>query len=155
VARYNRVNACSKTILDVGEADMGRELDIRMQLDDMKAELTEEEALRFDMALRDKLRDTGTMTLLAVLGFIGIAGIHRFMLGQVGMGILYLLTGGLCWIGTIVDMARMSSMVTEYNLRTEYDELRLFQAAKAARERRAAREGPPEQGEEEAPPEEG
>lgn len=147
---------------------MGRELDIRMQLDDMKAELTEEEALRFDMALRDKLRDTGTMTLLAAIGFIGVAGIHRFMIGQVGMGILYLLTGGLCLIGTIVDMARMSSMVTEYNLRIEYDELRLFLAAKAARERRAAREGPeatppapgepregpPEQPKEEAPPEE-
>ena len=133
---------------------MGRELDTRMQLDDMKAELTEEEALRFDMALRDKLREPGTMTLLAAIGFIGVAGIHRFMLGQVGMGILYLLTGGLCWIGTIVDMVRMSSMVTEYNLRVEYDELRLFQAAKAARERRAAREGQPEQPKEEAPPEE-
>ena len=35
--------------------------------------------------------------------FLGIIGIHRFYLGHIGIGILYLLTGGLCGIGWIVD----------------------------------------------------
>lgn len=36
--------------------------------------------------------------------FFGALGIHRFYLGHIGMGILYLLTGGLCGIGVIVDL---------------------------------------------------
>lgn len=35
---------------------------------------------------------------------LGALGIHRFYLGHIGIGILYLLTGGLCGIGVIVDL---------------------------------------------------
>lgn len=35
--------------------------------------------------------------------FLGYFGIHKFYEGKVGMGILYLLTFGLCGIGWIVD----------------------------------------------------
>ncbi len=35
--------------------------------------------------------------------FLGGLGIHRFYLGHIGMGILYLLTGGLCGIGWFID----------------------------------------------------
>lgn len=35
--------------------------------------------------------------------FLGVLGIHRFYLGHIGMGILYLLTAGLCGIGALVD----------------------------------------------------
>lgn len=34
---------------------------------------------------------------------LGYLGIHRFYVGKVGTGILYLLTGGLAGIGIIVD----------------------------------------------------
>jgi TM2 domain-containing membrane protein YozV len=36
--------------------------------------------------------------------FIGALGIHRFYLGHIGMGILYLLTFGLWGIGVIIDL---------------------------------------------------
>ncbi|MDC6470880.1 NINE protein, partial [Flavobacteriales bacterium] len=36
----------------------------------------------------------------------GILGVHRFYLGHTGIGILYLLTGGLCGIGWIIDGVR-------------------------------------------------
>lgn len=42
--------------------------------------------------------------LLCCLGFFGLAGIHKFYEGKVGMGVLYLLTCGLCGIGTVVDL---------------------------------------------------
>jgi len=44
------------------------------------------------------------LTVAVVLWFLlGILGIHRMYLGYVGLGILYLFTGGLCGIGWIVD----------------------------------------------------
>ena len=36
--------------------------------------------------------------------FFGVFGIHKFYVGKIGMGILYLLTGGLFYIGVIVDL---------------------------------------------------
>ena len=35
--------------------------------------------------------------------FLGVIGIHRFYLGYIGLGVLYLLTAGFCGIGWIVD----------------------------------------------------
>lgn len=35
--------------------------------------------------------------------FLGILGAHRFYVGKVGSGFLYLVTGGLCGFGWIID----------------------------------------------------
>lgn len=49
--------------------------------------------------------ERGSQTVAFVLCLlIGVFGIHRFYLGHVGMGILYLLTAGLCGIGWLVDI---------------------------------------------------
>ena len=39
--------------------------------------------------------------------FFGGFGIHKFYVGKIGMGILYLLTGGLFYIGVIVDVVNI------------------------------------------------
>jgi len=36
--------------------------------------------------------------------FFGIFGVHRFYVGKIGTGIVYILTGGLLGIGWIIDM---------------------------------------------------
>jgi hypothetical protein len=40
---------------------------------------------------------------------------HRFYLGKIGSGILYFLTGGLFFVGTLIDAFRIPSLVREAN----------------------------------------
>lgn len=76
---------------------------------------SDEELTHFCMIYRSKRKDPQTILLLCLLGLVLVAGIHRFVLGQTGMGILYFFTAGLCWIGTIVDAINHKTMTIEYN----------------------------------------
>lgn len=50
------------------------------------------------------ISDKSRFVYLMLAIFCGELGIHRFYAGRVGMGILYLCTGGLFGIGWIVDI---------------------------------------------------
>ncbi len=68
------------------------------------------------MSLYNSKRKKADIILLtSLLGFVGFAGVHRFLIGQMGMGILYLFTAGLCFVGTIVDIINHKSLASEYN----------------------------------------
>ena len=53
--------------------------------------------------------------LATIIGFVIVAGIQRFLVGQIGMGLLYLFTAGLCFIGTIIDLINYQDLTFEYN----------------------------------------
>ena len=64
----------------------------------------DEKARTFASVYRARRKDPTMILVLTLLGFLGFAGIQRMVTDQVGMGIVYLLTLGLCFIGTIVDL---------------------------------------------------
>jgi len=49
------------------------------------------------------------ITTFLICFFLGGLGVHRFMKGDIGMGILYLLTGGLCGIGWLIDLIKIAT----------------------------------------------
>lgn len=61
---------------------------------------------RFQMVSMIELKDPTTLLLISI--FIGGLGIDRFMIGDTGMGILKLLTGGCCGVLTIIDWFTIS-----------------------------------------------
>lgn len=79
-------------------------------------DMSEEDVVSFLSIYKGRRLDP-VMILAFSLGapFVGVSGIHRFMTGQIGMGILYLFTGGLCMIGNIVDAINHKSIAWEHN----------------------------------------
>lgn len=59
------------------------------------------------------MKSKGAAYLLLL--FFGVLGIHKFYLGKVGMGILYLLTLGFLGIGCLIDLFTLGSQVDTYN----------------------------------------
>ncbi len=51
--------------------------------------------------------------------FCGLWGIHKFYLGKIGMGIIYILTCGFFFIGWFIDLFTLPSQVDRYNLKEQ------------------------------------
>jgi TM2 domain-containing membrane protein YozV len=80
-------------------------------------DMTEWEQQQFVAFYRGKRKDQMTMLVLTLIGFLGIAGIQRFVVGDTLLGVLYLITFGFCGIGTIIDIINIKSLTFEYNRR--------------------------------------
>ena len=83
--------------------------------------MSDEQAQQFAMMYRSRRKDPQMILLLTLVGFLGFAGIQRFVLGQIGMGILFLLTLGFCYIGVIVDLVNYRKLASEYNQAQAYE----------------------------------
>jgi len=76
---------------------------------------TDEKARMFATAYRARRKEPNLILMTALLGFLGFAGIHRMLINQIGMGILYFFTAGLCFVGTIVDLINYQKLAFEFN----------------------------------------
>lgn len=50
------------------------------------------------------MRPKSKLVTFLLCWFLGVFGVHRFYVGKIGTGILWLLTGGLFGVGILVDM---------------------------------------------------
>ena len=77
--------------------------------------MSEGEIQQFAIAYRRKRKDPQTILLMAVIGVVAVPGLHRFALGQIGMGLIYLFTWGLLLFGTITDIVRHKELTHSYD----------------------------------------
>jgi TM2 domain-containing membrane protein YozV len=99
-------------VIDVLPEISGEEM---LYVQSLIKEMDDEKARTFASVYRSRRKDPQMILITALIGFVGIAGVHRFIIGQIGMGILYVFTGGLCLIGTIVDLVNHQKLAFEAN----------------------------------------
>jgi len=66
------------------------------------------------------MRSSGTAYLLWFLCLFGLCGIHRFYAGRWVTGILWTFTGGLLFIGQIIDLFLIPGMIEVENYRLRH-----------------------------------
>ena len=79
----------------------------------LKEKLLDVDDRKFEMISMMELKNPTTLLIISI--FLGSLGVDRFMLGETGMGILKLLTGGVCGILTIVDWFSVGNKAKENN----------------------------------------
>ena len=102
------------------------EIEESMFIQNLIKDMDEERQKTFALMYQNKRRDTTLILVTTIIGFFGFAGIQRFLTNQIGMGILYFFTGGLCFIGTIVDLINHKSLVFEYNQKVALETLEVI-----------------------------
>ena len=78
-------------------------------------EKSEEEKSKFMQSYILQRKDPQQILIFTLLGFLGFAGIQRFIIDEIFMGILFFITGGFCGIGTVIDAIRYKEVAFEYN----------------------------------------
>jgi len=101
----------------------GMEAEEFMMLKQATKDMTEEQLKQFVMVYQSRRKDPQTILLCTLAGFLGFSGIQRFMTDQIGMGVLYFFTAGLCFIGTIIDLINYKKLTLEYNQRKIFETL--------------------------------
>ncbi|WP_295125940.1 TM2 domain-containing protein [uncultured Chitinophaga sp.] len=93
----------------------GAEPEELMWLQELTKNYDEETRHRFISIYGQRRKDPQTVLICCLLGFVIVAGVHRFITGSIGLGILYFFTGGLCLVGTIIDTINYRKITWEFN----------------------------------------
>jgi len=70
------------------------------------------------------MKSKGIIYLLWLVSFFGWLGFQHFYLGKYVKGIIWILTGGVFGIGSLVDLFTMGSAVENYNTKIELQTIR-------------------------------
>jgi hypothetical protein len=105
----------------------------RVYIQELIAGMSQEQAEQFITEYRRKRKDPQSVLFAAVVGLVACPGFQRFWLGETGMGLLFLLTGGVLLMGSIIDLATYKSLALSYNRSVAQKiqtEIQKFQAAR-------------------------
>jgi TM2 domain-containing membrane protein YozV len=94
-------------------------------LDRTTSGLNDTQKQSFYMIYSSKRKSPQDILIFALLGLVGIAGVHRFIIGEIVMGVLYLFTAGFFFVGTIVDLINYKSIANDYNQKMAYESFNL------------------------------
>ncbi|RZK43899.1 MAG: TM2 domain-containing protein [Pedobacter sp.] len=87
--------------------------------------LNEQQLRTFLMIYSGKRKNPSDILIFCIIGLFLVPGLQRFIIGQIGMGILYLFTIGLCFIGSIVDIINHKELSFEHNQRMVFESLQM------------------------------
>lgn len=87
--------------------------------------LSEQQLRTFLMIYSGKRRNPSDMLLFCIIGLFLVPGLQRFIIGQIGMGILYLFTIGLCFIGSIIDLVNHKELAFEHNQKMVFESMQM------------------------------
>jgi len=90
-------------------------------INELRARLSRLSQNQFNAIQGIQLKDPMIMLLLSL--FLGSSGIDRFLLKEIGLGIIKLLTAGGCGIWTIVDWFLVMNRTREFNYKLVFDSL--------------------------------
>lgn len=101
-----------------------------MTINSRTKDFSDDELSQFCMIYRSKRKDPQLILILCLLGLVGIAGVQRFVIGHIGMGILYFFTAGLCFVGTVIDAVNHKELAMEYNAKMITETLNMLNMIK-------------------------
>ncbi len=70
------------------------------------------------------MKSKGVAYVLWCVSIFGWLGIHRFYLGKVGTGIVWIVTGGVFGVGSLIDLFTLGGQVEQYNTNVELKQIR-------------------------------
>ena len=79
----------------------------------LKEKLKDLDDEKFSLVSMIELKDPTTLLLVSL--FLGGWGVDRFMIGDTGIGVLKLLTGGCCGVLTLIDWFSIQKKTKELN----------------------------------------
>ena len=89
--------------------------------------LNENQQKYFFMVYSGRRKSSQDMLIFCLVGCFLVPGLQRFIVGQIGMGILYLFTAGLCLIGSVIDLVNHKSLAMEFNKKVAYESFQIAQ----------------------------
>ena len=78
-------------------------------------EMNDTQAERFATGYLAKRKSPTTILIATLIGFLGLAGIQRFLVGHFKLGLFYLVTVGLAGVCTIYEVFHHQKLALDYN----------------------------------------
>lgn len=88
----------------------------KLYIENLIANFSDDEKEMFLAKYNTKRKNTFTYIFLALFGFIGFAGFHRFYTNNMMMGLLEFFTFGFLFVGTIVDLLNFWKILSAANI---------------------------------------